>query len=258
MSAAAATIDAPYYSADGVTVYRARWEDVVGAGLVPADVALIHADPPYGIGHDVYRPGKAEGRVHKNTKGTARNGAEAGKARNWRAFAGNDQPFDPAPLLAMGRPIVLWGADHYASRLPDLSTRNDVSWVVWDKRDGTVPDDGSDTELAWTSLGGARRTFRHCWRGLVRASETGTAHLYPSQKPIALSMWIFERARLRPGDLVFVPFMGSGPDLAACRAAGLRCIACDVSEEACRVAVGARLRAAPRPDVAGPLFGGAT
>ena len=41
----------PYYCSDdgAITVYCARWEDVVAAGLVPVDeVKLVHADPPYG------------------------------------------------------------------------------------------------------------------------------------------------------------------------------------------------------------------
>ena len=55
-------------------------------------------------------------------------------------------------------------------------------------------------------------------------------HLGPTQKPVALSVWLFtERYKLKPGSLVFVPCMGSGPDLTACGKLGLRCIACDVS-----------------------------
>ena len=41
----------PYYqSADGaITVYHARWESALAAGLIPVrEVALVHADPPYG------------------------------------------------------------------------------------------------------------------------------------------------------------------------------------------------------------------
>ena len=257
MLAAQSPAPSPYWqSPDGrITVYHSRWEAVRDAGLLPVrDVALVHADPVYGIGEHAHRPGKIEGRARKNTAGTRRGGAETGKARVWRPLHGNDRPFDPRELVALGRPSVLWGGNHYASRLPDSP-----SWIYWDKRDGSTPDDGSDGELAWTNLGGALRTFRHCWRGLARASETATPHLHPTQKPIALSSYVFTRAKLRPGDLVFVPYLGSGPDLPAAVAMGLRVIACDVERWCCDTAIG-RLGAITPEKAAepvGPLFGGA-
>ena len=52
----------PYYtSPDGrIVVYHARWEDVHAAGLVPVDeVALVHADPPYGGGELAVKKSRA-------------------------------------------------------------------------------------------------------------------------------------------------------------------------------------------------------
>lgn len=92
---------------------------------------------------------------------------------------------------------------------------------------------------------------------MIKASERGAKRIGSTQKPIALSTYVFNRAKLKPGDLVFVPFLGSGPDLPAARAMGLRVIACDVSEECCRVAIGARLGAVTQGRAAepiGPLF----
>jgi hypothetical protein len=67
-------------------------------------------------------------------------------------------------------------------------------------------------------------------------------------------------ARLKPGDLVFVPYGGSGPDIAAAVVMDLRLIWCEAIEDHCRAAVGARLHAVGG-DGAGlaglPLFGGA-
>ena len=245
----------PYWqSASGdVTVYCARFEDVLAAGVVDVPrVALVHDDPTYGNGDHAHRPGQVAGRIRRNTKGTARsNGAENGRAREYPALPGNDRPFDPAPLLALDRPLVLWGGNHYASRLPDST-----AWIFWDKRDGTEPDDGSDGELAWTNLGGALRTFRHVWRGLCRASETGTPHLHPTQKPIALCSYVYQRAKLTRGDLVFVPHGGSGPDLPASRAAGLRLIWCDVESWCCDTAISrlGAVTAARAAEPVGPLF----
>ena len=229
----------PYYtSPDGaIVVYCARWEDVAAAGLVPVrEVALVHADPPYGI--DVDLDGG-------NARRRAANGNSLGKV------IGDNRPFDPRALLAIDRPSVLWGANNFAAHLPASS-----AWFLWDKRVTMPADDRSDAEMAWTNIGASARVFRHVWKGTVRDSERGTT-IHPTQKPIALCSWVYVRAKLRRGDLVFVPYMGSGPDLAACVAMGLRCIACEVVEDYCRVAVGARLHAAPKASTDGlPLFAG--
>jgi hypothetical protein len=238
----------PYWqSPDGrTTIYHAPWEAVVAAGCVPlSEVALIHGDPTYGNGKDAHR-GDAVEYVQKSA-------TKSGVQRVWAPLAGNDKPFDPAPLLALDRPAVLWGANHYASRLPDSK-----AWLVWDKSDGTTSNTYSDCELAWCSFGGSIRQFRHVWKGLARESENGIPHLYPTQKPIKLSVFVFQHAKLKPGDLVFVPCLGSGPDVAAAHQMGLRIIGCDVSKEACDLSV-SRLRSITperNAEPAGPLFVG--
>lgn len=212
-----------YYAERGVEVHCGRVEDVL-ATIDPKTVALLSADPPYGNGAEVHRPGAVPGRPRKDTTGV-----KVGKARAYAKIEGNDQPFDPSALLAFGRPSVLWGANHYASRLPDAK-----GWIVWDKRDNTAPDDGSDAELAWTNLGGALRTFRHTWRGLARASETGVPHVHPTQKPVALYSWLFNW-RTKPGDLIVAPYAGSGPDVLAARNLGRRIIAIECVEAYCEI-----------------------
>lgn len=245
----------PYWtSPDGlIIVYHAAYLDVLAAGVVPVrEVALIHDDPPYGI---AYKPGKARGlqsgmSVRRNVNGRGRP-----KSRDWPEVTGDRAPFDPSPLLALERPTVTWGGNHYADRLPASP-----SWLLWDKRENFGDDDQADGEAAWTNLGGPLRIFRHVWRGLCRASEVGPApHLHPTQKPIALCSWVYARAKLKRGDLVFVPHMGSGPDLPACVAMGLRCIAVEVERWCCDTAI-ARLGAVTperAAEPAGPLFGAA-
>jgi hypothetical protein len=230
----------PFYrSADGaITVYCARWEDVLASGAFdPRKVDLIHADPPYGVACDVKR--RTEGQPQPRPRLSKLSGG--GRGREYSPIVGDDKPFDPSAVLALARPTVLWGANNYASRLPDSR-----AWIVWDKTEEMQPNDSADVELAWTNLGGAERCFGHWWRGALRSSEKDERHLHPTQKPIALAAWIFrERAKLKPGALVFVPYMGSGPELAACVAMGLRCIACEIDENYVRAAVGARLHASP-------------
>jgi hypothetical protein len=236
----------PYYRSDDglIRIFHARMEDVLAAGIVePKEIALIHADAPYGVRERTDRA--------KKRRGIASGGACP--ANDFPPVAGDDVDYDPAPLLALDRPLVLWGANHYAPRVPASP-----SWLVWDKRDGVDSDDNADGELAWSNLGGPLRTFHHLWRGMIKASERDSRRLGPTQKPEALSAWVFgERAKLRRGDLVFVPYLGTGPDLNPALSMGLRVIACDVEEWCCRTAVAARLGAVVKQEPAntlGPLF----
>lgn len=240
----------PYWqSPDGaIVVYHARFEDVLAAGCVDVPrVALVHDDPPYGIALNTRR------RSNKGNGGRI----PAGYARDWAPVVGDAAPFDPEPIIALGRRTVLWGGNHFASRLPDSP-----SWLFWDKREEQPEIDNACGEMAWTNLGGPVRRFAFLWRGLTRRGEGmggahgSSPHLHPTQKPIALCSWVYQRAKLKRGDLVFVPHGGSGPDLPACVAMGLRLVWCDVEQWCCDTAI-ARLGAVTAEraaEPAGPLF----
>ena len=219
----------PYWqSADGaITVYHARWEDVHAAGLVGVP-DLIHADPPYGIALDT--------------------SARWPWLEDFAPVVDDDKPFDPAPLLALNRPLVTWGANHYASRLPDAK-----GWIAWDKATRNGLDlKQAEIEFAWTNAFARPWCFRHMWSGAFRDSERGT-RLHPNQKPKALATYVFQRAKLKPGARVFVPYLGSGPDLPAAQAMGLRVIACDVERWCCDTAIG-RLGAITAERLADPII----
>jgi site-specific DNA-methyltransferase (adenine-specific) len=194
----------PFYEEPGIQLYQGDCLEVLPAlGVKPEDVALLWADPPYGIG---YQHG----------------GRKNGKSRK---VAGDDRPFDPAPLLVFQR-AVLWGANYYASRLPDSS-----AWWTWDKRNGDwSATDQADSELAWTNLPGKTAMFRHLWAGAYRASECDR-FVHPTQKPEALATWGFQRAGLKAGDLVVSPYLGSGPEAAAAKRMGLRFIGVELVPE---------------------------
>lgn len=238
----------PYWtSPDGaIVVFNARFEDVLATGLVPVrEVALIHDDPPYGQNEQTSRGARGRG------KGSAKSNALT-HARNFPLCTGDEKPYDPAPVLALSRPMVTWGAQRYADLLP-----MSPSWLWWDKREDVLPDDNGDGEMAWTNLGRPPRQLHHLWKGAIRASERNEPHIGSTQKPRALCSWVYGRAKLKRGDLVFVPHGGSGPDLPACVAAGLRLIWCDVEQWCCDTAI-ARLGAITTEraaEPAGPLFG---
>jgi DNA modification methylase len=88
----------------------------------------------------------------------------------------------------------------------------------------------SDCELAWAKGGRGCYLFNHVWHGFDRESERGKTK-HPTQKPVALFRRVFERMSLQPGDLVFDPFMGSGPIAKVSQEDGLRYVGCEIVRE---------------------------
>lgn len=203
----------PYYQDDAVTIYHGDCRSLV----VDAD-ALI-TDPPYGVGYVL-----PAGIVGHGNRQRMRGGKPP--------VAGDDRPFDPSPFLDYPV-VVLWGANHYADRLPARG-----GWIVWDKTGGgRGPDDSfADVEMAWTNVGKTPSIFHHLWKGLVRDSEAGEVVKHPTQKPVALMRWVLERTT-KPDDVVFDPFMGSGPLARACKDMGRRYVGCELVEAYCAAAV---------------------
>jgi site-specific DNA-methyltransferase (adenine-specific) len=200
----------PYYERDGIVIYHGDCREILPT-LDAESIDLVLADPPYGIGY-----------VH---------GDEAAKSYaskvNQTPVYGDDEPFDPAPLLRFQR-LILWGANHYASRLPDAA-----GWLVWDKRCNTGQNDQSDCELAWTNVLTTARTFYHLWNGFLRDSERGW-RVHPTQKPVALMRWCLE---LVPDAAVALdPFMGSGTTLRAAKDLGRKAIGIEIEERYCEIA----------------------
>lgn len=201
----------PYYQDSQATIYLGDCR-----GFDPGPVDLVLCDPPYGI-------------KYKLSSGNAKRPKHHRRA-HLPAVVGDDMPFDPAALLRFPR-LVLWGANHYANKLPASP-----SWLVWDKRDGINSNDQTDFEMAWTNLGGVARIYRHVWSGVIRASENGELHLHPTQKPVALMRWCLTLAKLKPGAVVYDPYMGSGPVAQACKELGYRYIGVELVESYCATA----------------------
>ena len=158
----------------------------------------VVTDSPYGIG---FSHGGGGGKLARSTR------------LDHMPIIGDEKPFDPAPLLALGIPAILWGGNHFADRLPASQ-----SWLTWDKRCADYSNDQADCEMAWTNLGFPARMFRHVWNGMLRGSESKTPRVHPTQKPVALMEWCL--GFLPDAKTILDPFMGSGTTLVACQRMG--------------------------------------
>jgi DNA modification methylase len=204
----------PYYQDDLVTIYHGDCREVgEGIGLAVSDIGMLLTDPPYGID---YQP--------------ARDGRVSGPARWERGsrVTGDREPFDPTHLLDWRVPTILFGANHYADRLPPSG-----GWLVWDKtprgiREGFIY---SHAELAWTNVLGHVEKIALEWDG---ASRQGEPFLHPTQKPVGLMRILIERYS-KPG-VVLDPYAGSGTTLVAAKQTGRRAIGIEIEERYCEIA----------------------
>ena len=154
------------------------------------DGVAVVSDPPYGMGW--------------NTNSKRFSGGESGHRTrrmqgrdDWGDVVADDKEFDPTPWLDFPS-VILWGANHYAARLPVGTT------LVWLKRfDAAFETFLSDAEVAWMKGGHGV----YCRRDLTMNHATGTTQrLHPTQKPVGIMSWCIEKTE----GVVLDPFMGSG------------------------------------------------
>lgn len=213
----------PYYKQDGLTIYHGNCREILDScRSIVATTELILSDPPYGISWDV---GSHRGSVRKSM------GCE------FSPIAGDDRPFDPVQLVSFQLPTVLFGANHYADKLP-----SSAGWIVWDKRIGMESTDQSDCELAWTNIWGRARMIRYQFNGGGSlAKENGCfagqgypVAFHPTQKPVAIFKTILNW--IPEAHSILDPFMGSGTTLRAAKDLGRRAIGIEIEERYCEIA----------------------
>jgi site-specific DNA-methyltransferase (adenine-specific) len=213
LNGGATDLPAPYYQDDAVTIYHGDCREIL-PGLPKVDLVLT--DPPYGIRYNMeHNPQSKHVESHRGQTGAVRN---------------DDVPFDPSFLMSVGKGRIIWGANCFASRLPD-----NPAWLVWDK----VTKNGlnvriAECELAWTDCVGKPAVFRHLWSGAFRDSERGSK-VHPTQKPVLLMSWCATRPGV-PAGVILDPFMGSGPTLRAAKDLGRKAIGIEIEERYCEIA----------------------
>ena len=168
------------------------------------DLAIV--DPPYGIG-------ESGRKNHTRSKMAI--------SKKYPAFAGNDEkPPDAGyfkELFRVSKNQIIWGANHFISRIPYDSH----CWIVWDKDNGNT--DFADCELAWTSFNTAVRKFKYKWQGMLQENMAAKEErIHPTQKPVALYTWLLNKYA-KPGFKILDTHVGSASSLVACHRAGLEC-----------------------------------
>ena len=176
------------------------------------DLAIV--DPPYGINI------AARGKVGS---GDAKTPSRTFTPSDWDTAP-------PAPsyfteLMRVSKNQIIWGANHFISRIPFDSS----CWLVWDKQNSTT--DFADCELAWTSFKSAVRIFRFTWDGFrqgdMKHKET---RIHPTQKPVRLYEWVLSKFS-KPGYKILDTHTGSASSLIACHRFDLPYIGFEINAE---------------------------
>ncbi len=198
----------PYYQDASVCIYHGDCREVLPTLLFD----VVVSDPPYGMS---YKHGARAGGIKYGMDG--------------HSIIGDDEPFDPSHILNLAKPTILWGGNHFASRLPDSR-----GWLVWDKRGASPPNDQSDVELAWSNVLTTARKHTRYWSGAARGGrEQAEGRLHTNQKPVDLMAWCLSFV---PEGIVCDPYSGSGSTLVAAKEAGRRAIGIELEEKYCEIA----------------------
>lgn len=193
-----------WQTADGRVVLYNR--DCMEVLPLLGKVDAVVTDPPYGMNLD--------------TDSTRfKGGGSPGVCRD--PIIGDDQPFDPSPLLALRVPAVIWGANHFSARLPVGKT------LIWLKQNpASYGVFLSDAEIAWASGGNGIWSFYRPRSIATAVSEGGGRVAHPTQKPVAVMEWSL--TFVANASVILDPYMGSGTTGVACARMGRSFIGCEI------------------------------
>ena len=187
---------------------------------------LLLTDPPYGIEIVQYHKVGISSGIGLGATNQA-NGIV--KAKIYPIMTNDTPDFDPTFVLGICSTEIVFGANHFADRLPRGS-----HWLVWDKKAEVGADHNffSDAELAWTNVQKKTcRVYRHLWSGLIRAGTRDLElkeRVHPTQKPVGLFSAIIADYS-KPNHVILDPFLGSGTTLIACEQLGRTCLGMEIA-----------------------------
>lgn len=166
---------------------------------------LLITDPDYGIYKDSEVTGFAKNRIDNGTK----------------TLGGRPSKECFQELFRISKNQIIWGMQYFASDLQDFSQP-----IIWDKKTGN--NYFADAELAYCSIKGTARIFRHQWCGAFKDSERKIKPIHPTQKPIVLYEWLLQKYA-KKGDKIFDAFAGSGSLRIACDNLGFEFEGCEIN-----------------------------
>jgi len=159
------------------------------------DLAIV--DPPYGIGANKMTLGNGKKKINRGLN-------------DWDSEIPSEEYFKQ--LFRISKSQIIWGANHMTPFIPPIS-----SWIYWDK--GTGENDFSDGELAFSSKGGALRSFKVSWVGANAKDGLYKERIHPTQKPVKLYEWLLMNYA-KHGDKILDTHGGSFSHAIACHNLG--------------------------------------
>ena len=209
-------------------------------------IDLILTDPPYGI-NIVNTNGNIGGNAPLGFKGEIEREREqligtvgtpgVVQAKKYKPILNDDKPYDPTILLELNVDSIIWGANNFASKLPDSP-----KWLVWYKKpmNNANNDNFSDVELAWTNIKGKMcKMYHYLWSGLLREGNRKMElkeRVHPTQKPVGLLINIlkdYTDVNMNILDL----YGGSGSTLIACEETNRNCYMMELDPYYCQVII---------------------
>ena len=197
---------------------------------------MVFTDPPYGMHLDTdWSSAKSSLKFAKEKN------ALGGKKH--RQVIGDHDDFTPELINTVFacfdycKEIFLWGADYYAEHLP---SKNDGSWVVWDKRLDESADKmyGSTFELCWSKARHKRMLARVKWAGIFGTEqEFDRKRHHPTQKPVKLVEWFFDYYSMKDKIIIADIYGGAGGTLIACEKTNRICRMMELDPKYCDVIV---------------------
>jgi len=197
---------------------------------------MVFTDPPYGMFLDTdysqINPQSEKAKKFQSDRKTVLS------SKNYDKVIGDNEDFNPDfitmifKLFSSVKEIFIWGADYFAEY---LENKNNGSWVVWDKRsneDGSNLDAmfGSMFELCWSKEKHKREIARIRYAGPFGTErEDIKKRLHPTQKPINLAKWFFEKWG-NENDLITDLFLGSGSTLIAAETTKRICYGMEIDQ----------------------------
>ena len=193
---------------------------------------MVFTDPPYGM--------KLDGDFKKTMSiGGKKRLIDTSYEKSYENIKGDHEDFSEELIniiftFSYASEIFIFGADYFAELLPE---RNSGSWVVWDKRLDDSADKmfGSTFELCWSMNKHKRETAR-IKNGIFGVKDDSKKRVHPTQKPVQLSQWFFEK--WCKGLVLCVDlYLGSGSTLIACEKTNRKCYGMELDEKYCDVIV---------------------